>query len=136
MCRQRGGVVPREPFFGLAAHLCRVLQHRGEILDWVDAVQAAGVDQAHEQVTDPGAVHRFVEQGVLAVANRRFQGPFTNVVVQRRPGHPQEGGQRLPMPEHVLHGLAQAAVGLHQVIVELAVEHSWSSSIKGPLLTW
>ena len=39
----------------------------GEILKRIDLVQFAGVDQAHEQISHPGSVLRFVEVGVLTV---------------------------------------------------------------------
>jgi hypothetical protein len=32
------------------------------------------VDQTHEQITDPGAVQRFVEERVFAVQDRFLQG--------------------------------------------------------------
>jgi len=49
----------------------------GDVLDRVDSDQAAGVDQAHEQVADPGAVQGLVEQGIFAVQDGLFQASFT-----------------------------------------------------------
>ena len=56
----------------------------GQIVERIGSVQFAGVDQTHEQITDPGAVQRFVEERVLAVQNRFLQGTLDDVVVDRR----------------------------------------------------
>ena len=44
----------------------------GEIVKGIGLIQLAGVDQAHEQVADPGSVFGLVEVGVFAVQNGLF----------------------------------------------------------------
>jgi hypothetical protein len=55
----------------------------GQIVERIASVQLAGVDQAHEQVADTGAVQRSVEERVLAVQNCFLQGTLDDVVVER-----------------------------------------------------
>jgi hypothetical protein len=38
------------------------------------------VDQAHEQITDPGTIQRLIEECVLAVQNGFLQGTFHDVM--------------------------------------------------------
>jgi len=64
--RQRVAVVPGHPFRGLAFQLCGVSLQLGEIIERIGAVEFAGVDQAHEQITDPGAVQCLIEECILA----------------------------------------------------------------------
>ena len=51
-----------------------------QVVEGICAGQSAGVDEAHEQIADVGAVFSFVEQRVVAVANRRFQQSLTDVM--------------------------------------------------------
>jgi|HubBroStandDraft_2_1064218.scaffolds.fasta_scaffold926046_2 hypothetical protein len=39
----------------------------GRIVERIDSVQLAGVDQTYEQIADPGAIQGLVEQRVLRV---------------------------------------------------------------------
>ena len=55
----------------------------GEVVEGIGSIQLAGVDQAHEQIADTGAVQRSVEERVLAVQNRFLQGTLDDVVVER-----------------------------------------------------
>ena len=59
----------------------------GQVIERIGPAEFAGVDQAHEDVPDVGAMARLVKQGVLAMENRLLQGPLTDIVVQGRPGH-------------------------------------------------
>ena len=56
----------------------------GEVVEGISLVQFAGVDQAHEQVADPGAVFGFVKVSVFAVQDGLFQGSFANIIYLRR----------------------------------------------------
>ena len=91
----------------------------GEILEGVDLVQLAGVDQTHEQVSHAGPILGLVEAGVLAMQDRLLQGLFANIVVERCSGVPEEEGQRIAMLEHVGGCLAQTAVGFELVLLYL-----------------
>jgi hypothetical protein len=64
---RRLAVVPGHPLRGTALQLLGVPLQLGQIVERIDAVQFAGVDQAHEQIADRGAVQRLVEECVLAV---------------------------------------------------------------------
>src|SRR3954470_5869849 len=99
--RHHFAVVPRHPEPGAGRKLVSVSPQLGQVVERVGTVQLAGVDQAHEQVADGGAVPRLVEQGVLAVQDGLLQGPLAQIVVQRRTGLTQEQRQRTPVPEHV-----------------------------------
>jgi len=77
------------------------------------------VNQTHEQVSDAGPVLGLVEIGVLAVQDRLLEDAFADVIVQRRSRLPEKQRQRLPVPEHVADRLAQAAVGLDLVLLDL-----------------
>jgi len=91
----------------------------GQVIEGVGPAQFAGVDQAHEQVADVGAVGRLVEQRVLAVQDGPLQGAFAQIVIQGRPGHSQEQRQPFPVLEDVRDRPAQPRVGLDQPLVEL-----------------
>ncbi len=58
----------------------------GQVVEGIDAVQFAGVDQAHEQVADAGAVLGLVEVGIFAMKDGLLEGLFADVVVQGGPG--------------------------------------------------
>ncbi len=91
----------------------------GEVIERVDFIQFAGMDNAHEQVAHPGTVESFVEAGVFSVQNRLLQGPFADIIVQRRTGLSQEQRQFLPVPKHISNRLAQSAVGFNLFLFEL-----------------
>src|SRR5262249_16827739 len=82
----------------------------GYVVERVDLVQVAGVDQAHEQVADAGPVLGLVEQGILAVQDGLLQGPLAHIVVQRGTGLTQEQRQLLPVPQHVADGAAEGRI--------------------------
>jgi len=96
-----------------------VLLQFGEILEGVELVQLAGMDQTHEQVSHAGPILSLVEVGVLAMQDHLLQGLFTNIVVERCSGVPEEEGQRLPMLTHIGDRLAQAAVGLDLALLDV-----------------
>ena len=80
-----------------------------EVVEGIDAIELAGVDQAHEEVADLGSVERFVTQGVSPVEDRRFQSPFADIIV--RVLGISEAGQGLPMVEHVAMALPSPELG-------------------------
>ena len=53
----------------------------GEVVEGVDAVQLAGVDQAHKQISHTGAVLGFIEIRVFPMKYRFLECSFTDVVV-------------------------------------------------------
>ena len=57
-----------------------------QTIERVGAAQLAGVDQAHEQVAHLGAVQRLIKQRILAMQDRAFQRPLTDIVIERSAG--------------------------------------------------
>ena len=49
-------MIPGQPAGGVLGDLLAVLLQGDEILEGIDLVELAGVDQAHVDVADPGAV--------------------------------------------------------------------------------
>ena len=58
-----------------------MLLELGEVVEGIDAVQFASVDQAHKKISHSGPILRFVEVGILPMENRFLEGSFTHVVV-------------------------------------------------------
>src|ERR1039457_4665964 len=81
---QRLGVVPGQPAAGLLDHLLSVLLQDHEILEGVDPVELAGVDQAHIDVADPGTVERLVRHRILPVQNGHFKALLSIIFSPRR----------------------------------------------------
>ena len=38
-----------------------------EVIQWIGSAEATGVDEAHKHIAQPGAVLRFIPQGVFPV---------------------------------------------------------------------
>ena len=70
-----------------------------QVVERVDLVQFAGVDQAHEEIAHPCTVHRFIEERILAMQNSLLQCSFDDVVVERGALLSQEQGQFRPVPQ-------------------------------------
>ena len=68
------------------------------------------MNEAEEDVSDPGAIFGLVEQGVLPMQNGFLQCAFAQVIVEGRAWHPQESGELVPVFEHVTDGLAKGRV--------------------------
>jgi len=79
----------------------------GEIIKWILAVQAAGMNQTHEQITDVSAMFGFVKQGVFAMTDASLERLFADVVIQWGAGDKKKPGKFLPMIEHIEDGRSQ-----------------------------
>ena len=77
-----------------------------EILEGIHFAQIAGMNQAHEQITDVSPMFGFIKQRVFAVKDRLFQRALTEVIVQRSLWHPKEQCEFFPVVEHVRDGLS------------------------------
>ena len=51
-----------------------------QIVERIDPVQFAGVNQAHEEIAHPRSVHRLIEECVLPMQNRFLQCPLDDVM--------------------------------------------------------
>ena len=60
----------------------------GEVVEGIDAVQFAGVDQAHKQISHTGAVVGFIKIRIFPMENCFLECSFTDVVHLRRQIHP------------------------------------------------
>ena len=82
--RQSSAIVPGHPLRWMPLQFLGVPLQLGQIVEWIGAIQLARVDQTHEQVTDPGAVQRLIEECVLAVQNGFLQGTLDDVMPRSR----------------------------------------------------
>ena len=58
-----------------------VLADRVHVVEGIDFVELAGVEDGHEQVAKPCTDPGFVEQGVLPMEDRLFEGPLAGIVI-------------------------------------------------------
>ena len=80
MSVQRLTVQPWHPLAGFSRQLGCVFLQLCQKVKRVCPAQLAGVDEAHEEVANLRAVHRFIEQRVLAMQYDTFQGTLTKVM--------------------------------------------------------
>jgi len=81
---QRLAVVPVHPLPRTLLQFRGVPQQFGHIVERIGAVELARMNQAHEQITDPGTVQRLMEQCVLAIQDSFLQGTLDDIMP--RPG--------------------------------------------------
>lgn len=84
------GIVPREPCLGNQFDCLGAGRNGQEIVERIDPIEPAGVDQTHEQIPGPGSVEGLVTETIFAVHNGHLESPFADVVVQRSSGLAQE----------------------------------------------
>jgi len=82
--RQRLAVIPGHPLRRTTLQLLSVPLQLSQIIERIGSVQLAGVDQAHEQIADAGAIQRLIEERVLAVQDGFLQSALDDVMP--RPG--------------------------------------------------
>jgi len=97
--RQRIAVVPGHPLRRTLLKFRSVPQQFGEIVERIGAVELARMNQAHEQITDSGAVQCLIEECVLAVQDGFLQGALDDIVIDWRPCVAQEKRQLRPVIE-------------------------------------
>ena len=119
--RERLPVIPREPSGRMLRCLLGVAHQGVEIVQGVGGAEPTGVDQAHEQVAQPGAVLRLVAERVFPVEDGHLQGAFADIIIQGRARLAEEQGERFPVLDHIMEGLAQTGVGLDPLLLQLMV---------------
>ncbi len=77
---QRLAVVSGHPFRRVLFQLFGLPLQLGEVVKGISSVQLAGMDQAHEQVTDFGAVQSLIEERVFAVQDRFLESSFDDII--------------------------------------------------------
>jgi hypothetical protein len=92
-----------------------------QVVERVDSVQFARVNQTHEQIAHPRSVHRLIEEGILPVQDCLLQCPFDDVVVERGAFLPQEQRQLRSVPEQVRYCFAQPGVRFRFVLCKLVL---------------
>ena len=50
------------------------------VVERIDFIQFAGMDQAHEEIAHPRPVRRLIEEGILPVKNRLLQCPLNDIM--------------------------------------------------------
>src|ERR1039458_3479792 len=117
--RQRLAVVPGHPVRGRLLQLPSMALQLGEIVERIDVVEFAGVNQAHEQVSHLRPISVLVKQRVLAMQDRFLQCPLHQIIVQRCSRLPQKQREFLPVIEHIRDRLTQTGVRLYFPFREL-----------------
>ena len=59
-----------------------------EIIKGIDTGQVAGMDQAHEQISNSRTIFSFIKQCIFAMQDGFFESPFADIVYGCRPMHP------------------------------------------------
>ncbi len=90
-----------------------------QVMERVDAVEGASVNETHEQITDVGSVFGLKEEGVFAMQDRPLENLLAEVVVQGGSRNSQKQGQRLPVFEHVGDGFSHGGIGLYPPLIQL-----------------
>ena len=88
-------------------------------MEGVNAVKRAGVNEAHEQVTDVSPMLGLKKQRILAMEDSSFEGTFADVIIQWCPRNSQKEGERFPMFKHISNGLSHGGVRLDLPLIEL-----------------
>jgi len=82
--RSRGGcivpVVPGHPLRRVYGHFRRMPEQLRQVVERIDLIQFAGVDQAHEEVAHARSGHRFVEERILTMQDGFLQHSFGDVM--------------------------------------------------------
>src|SRR5947209_2571113 len=79
--RQRLAVVPGHPLRRVLLQLLGAPLQLGEVAEWIDAVELAGVYQAHEQIPPLRSFPGLVKQRVLAMQNGLLQRTLDQIVI-------------------------------------------------------
>ena len=92
-------VIPWHPLRRTHSQFRGMPEQLRQVVERVDLVQFAGVDQAHEEIAHPRPVHRLIEERVLTVQDRFLQCPLDDIVIERRALLPQKQRQFRPVPQ-------------------------------------
>ena len=78
--RQRFAVVPGHPLRWVLLQLLGVPLQLCQIVERIGPVQLTGMDQAHEQIADSGAVQRLIEECVFSIQDGFLQRALDDVM--------------------------------------------------------
>jgi len=83
-------VIPREPALGILEQLRGVSLKSRQVMERVDAVENASVNETHKQITDVGPMFGLEEERIFAMKDGPFEGLLAEVIVQRRSRNSQK----------------------------------------------
>ena len=89
-------MIPRHPRRRIPSQLRSMFLQFREVVEGIDTVQFAGVDEAHEQITYLGTIFGLIEQRVLSMQDRSLQRALDDVRVQRSARLTEEERQAIP----------------------------------------
>jgi hypothetical protein len=94
-------IVPGHVVVGSLEQPGFVFLKHARIVERIDPIELASMNEAHEQVPDVGAMFGLKEVGILSMQDGLFDSLFAKIVVQWRSRHSEEQGQGLPVLEHI-----------------------------------
>jgi hypothetical protein len=74
------GIVPGHPRGRIKGDCGNVALQGDEVVERLDLVQFGGMDQAHEEVTDPRPIQGPIEERVLPMQDRLLENPLADVM--------------------------------------------------------
>src|SRR5712691_7263398 len=113
---------PRQPRAGCDLERVEMPLERDQIVERLDAIQLARVNEGHKQIPDLRTIRRLIEKGCLAVKNRALQGPLDEIGIQGRSRDLEKPSQGYPVLQQVPDGLAKSGVWFDPMLVELRAE--------------
>ena len=94
-------IIPGQPFFRVFDKVSRVFWKCCKIIKGINTSQIAGMDKAHEQISNTRTIFSFIKQCVFAMEDGFFKSPFADIVIKGRLWHPQKESQRFPVVKHI-----------------------------------
>ena len=76
-------IVPGHVVLGFLEQPGFVLLKRAQIEEGIDPIELAGMNEAHKEIPDVGAMFGLEEVGILSMQDGLFEGLFTEIVIQR-----------------------------------------------------
>src|ERR1700733_13436553 len=73
-------IVPWHPVRRAHGEFHRMAEQLRHVVERIDFIQFAGMDQAHEEIAHPRPVRRLIEEGILPVKNRLLQCPLNDIM--------------------------------------------------------
>ena len=74
------GIVPGHPRRWIGRQFAGVPLQLSQVVEGIGFGEFAGVDRAHEQIADLGAVQRAIEQSIFAMQDRAFECAFADIM--------------------------------------------------------
>ena len=108
-------IVPGQPGLWEEFHRIGVAGEGHQVFEGIDSVEAAGLDQGHEEIPGSGSVEGFVTEAVFPVDYGHLQPPFRCIIINRSP----------------FHGLFEPIMILESWVIKLKVNIIWFKTVSG-----